>query len=51
MAKRRDIIIGVIIAVAALFALGMFAFMFIGLMSGAGEYEVSGLSGGNIGLV
>jgi protease IV len=52
MARRRDVVIGVIIGLAALVFLGMFAFMIIGVWSTSGEdFEMSGFSSGNIGVI
>ncbi len=50
MAKRRDIVIGVIIVVSFLVAFGFMGLMFIGVMSGDSDFNISGL-GGNIGVV
>lgn len=50
MAKKRDIIIGVIIVAVFIGAIGLFGVMFVGLMSPEGDFEISGL-GGNIGVV
>ncbi len=50
MAKKRDIIIGVIIVVSFMMAFGFMGLMFIGVMSGDSDFNISGL-GGNIGIV
>ncbi len=50
MAKKRDIVIGVIIAVGFLMAIGFFGLVFIGIMSEGGDLELSSL-GNNIGVV
>ena len=50
MAKKRDVIIGVIIAVCFLFAFGFFALIFIGMLTGAGDMGLTGI-GGNVGVV
>jgi len=50
MAKKRDVIIGVIIAVCFVFAFGFFALIFIGMFTGAGDMGFSGI-GGNVGVV
>ena len=50
MAKKRDIIITVIIVVSFIFAFGIFGLMFVGLMSGGGEIGLTGL-GGNVGVI
>jgi protease-4 len=50
MAKKRDIIIGVIIAVSFLFAFGFFALIFVGIWAGAGDVGFAGL-GGDVGVV
>lgn len=51
MARRRDVVIGVIIGFAGLMVLGLLALMFVGLMSAGDEYDMSGFSGGNIGVI
>lgn len=51
MARTRDIVIGVIIGGAFLVALGIFAFMFFGLMTAAEDGEFSGLGSGDIGII
>ncbi|MFZ5981842.1 MAG: signal peptide peptidase SppA [Candidatus Zixiibacteriota bacterium] len=50
MAKKRDVIITIIIIVSFLFAFGFFGLVFVGLMSGGGEIGLSGL-GGNVGVI
>ena len=45
MAKKRDVIIGVIIAVCFLFAFGFFALIFIGMLTGAGDMGLAGIGG------
>lgn len=50
MAQKRHLVIGAIIVVLFLLALGFFAMMFISLASGGGELEFAGL-GGNVGIV
>ncbi|MBD3401536.1 signal peptide peptidase SppA [candidate division GN15 bacterium] len=50
MARKRDIIVGVVIAVAFVVAFGMFALIFIGIMSESGDVSIAGL-GGDIGVV
>jgi len=50
MARKRDIIIGVIIAVVFIVALGLFGLIFIGLITQDGDIEFTGL-GGNVGVV
>ena len=50
MAKRRDIIIGVIIVISFLMAFGFMGLMFVGVMSGDSDFNFSGVSG-NIGIV
>jgi protease-4 len=50
MAKKRDVIIGVIIAVCFVFAFGFFALIFIGMLTGGGEMGLTGI-GGNVGVV
>lgn len=52
MARRRDVIIGVIIAMGALMALGMFGFMLFGMAAGSSDgFEFGGISGNSIGVV
>ena len=50
MAKRRDIVIGVIIVISFLAAFGFMGLIFIGIMSGDSDFNISGI-GGNIGIV
>jgi protease-4 len=50
MARKRDVIIGVIIAVVFVMALGVFGLMFVGLLSQGSDLDFAGL-GGNVGLV
>jgi protease-4 len=50
MAKKRDVIIGVIIAVCFIFAFGFFALIFISMLTGAGDMGLTGI-GGNVGVV
>lgn len=50
MARRRDVVVGVIIGGAFLIAIGLFAMIFISMFSGTSEMSFAGL-GGNIGLV
>ncbi|MFQ6009058.1 MAG: signal peptide peptidase SppA [Candidatus Zixiibacteriota bacterium] len=50
MAKRRDIVVGVIIAVTFIMAVGFFGLMFISLLTGEGDLDFAGF-GGNVGLV
>ena len=50
MAKKRDVIIGIIIAAVFLFAFGFMGIMFIGIMGGDGGFGIGGL-GGNVGIV
>ncbi len=50
MAKNRNIIIGVIIVISFFVAFGFMGLMFVGIMSGDSDFNISGL-GGNIGIV
>ena len=50
MAKRRDIVIGVVIVISFLVAFGFMGLMFVGVMSGDSDFNISGM-GGNIGIV
>ncbi|MDH4034081.1 MAG: signal peptide peptidase SppA, partial [candidate division Zixibacteria bacterium] len=50
MARKRDIIIAVIIGVSFVLAMGFFGLMFIGMMSGESDFEFASL-GGDIGVV
>ena len=50
MAKKRDIIIGVVIVGVFVVAFAFFGIMFVGLMTQDGDFDISGL-GGNIGVV
>lgn len=50
MAKKRDVIIGVVIISVFVVAFVFFGIMFLGLMTQDGDFEISGL-GGNVGIV
>jgi len=50
MAKKRDVIIGVIIVSVFVIAFVFFGLMFIGLVTQDADFEISGL-GGNVGIV
>ncbi len=50
MARKRDVVVGVIIAVVCIITLGFFGLMFIGLLTDDGDIEFVGL-GDNIGVV
>lgn len=50
MAKRRDVIVGVIIAAVFVVALGFFGLILIGLLTEEGDVEFAGW-GGNVGVV
>ena len=50
MARKRDIIIGVIIAFVFLGSFGIMALMFMGLMGGDGDFGIAGV-GGNVGVI
>lgn len=50
MAKKRDIIIGVVIAFVLMSSFMFMMFMFIGLFSGSGDFEFAG-SRGNVGVI
>ncbi len=50
MARKRDIIVGVIIGLGFLVGLMIMALMFIGMISGGGDLALAGL-GGNVGVV
>jgi protease IV len=50
MAQKRHLVIGAIIVVLFLLALGFFALMFISLAMGDGDFELLGV-GGNVGVV
>ena len=50
MARKRDVVAGVIIAVVMVGALGMFGLMFIGLMSESGDVSLGGF-GDNVGVI
>ena len=50
MARKRDVVVGVVIALVFLFALGFMGLMFIGLLSPDADIGFAGL-GGNIGVV
>ncbi len=50
MAKKRDVIVAVVISVGFFIALGIMGLFFIGLMSGDGDYDIAGF-GEKIGIV
>ncbi|MCK4858825.1 MAG: hypothetical protein KAT58_12700, partial [candidate division Zixibacteria bacterium] len=50
MARRRDITIAIIIGFSFVLAMGFFALMFIGMMSGDTDFKFASL-GGDIGIV
>lgn len=50
MARKRDVIVGVVIAVVFLGAFGLFGLMFIGILSEGGDISFGGV-GGNVGIV
>jgi len=50
MARKRDVVAGIIIAVVMAGALGLFALIFFGALSQSGQVSFGGL-GGNIGIV
>ena len=50
MARKKDVIIAVIIAVSFLGAFGLFGLMFIGLLSEDSKFEFAGLSG-DVGII
>lgn len=50
MARRRDIIIAVVIGFSFVLAIGFFGLMFIGLMSGESDFEFASF-GGDVGIV
>jgi protease-4 len=50
MARKRDIVVGVIIAVVCVITLGFLGLMFIGLLTEEGDIGFTGL-GGNVGVV
>jgi protease-4 len=50
MAKKRDVIIGVVIVAVFVAAVVFFGIMFVGMLSYDGDFEISGL-GGNVGVV
>lgn len=51
MARRRDVIIGVIIAVGGLMAIGMFALMMFGMAASSGGFEFGSMGGNGIGVI
>ncbi|MBI5267879.1 MAG: signal peptide peptidase SppA [candidate division Zixibacteria bacterium] len=51
MARKRDIVIAVIIGIGFLMAFGLFALMMIGAFSQTDGVEFTGLSGGNVGVI
>ena len=51
MARKRDIVIGVVIVGAFLMVFGFMGIMFIGVMTGDGDAGFSSLGGGSIGVI
>jgi protease-4 len=51
MAKKRDIVVAVIIGIGFLMAFGLFAVFMIGAFSESDGVEFTGLSGGNVGVI
>lgn len=51
MARKRDVVIGVIIGVAFLLVLVFFTAMMVGMLSGDGEVGLAALGGGAVGVV
>ena len=51
MARRRDIVIGIIIAISVVVVLGIFVLGFIGSMTAGEDIGVSGFSSGNVGVL
>jgi len=51
MAKKRDVVIAIIIAAGFLMAFVFFAMFMIGALSGTDGVEFTGLSGGNVGVL
>lgn len=51
MARRRDVIIGVIIAISAFLALAMFGLMILAVATSGGGFEFGGLGGTDVGVV
>lgn len=52
MAKKRDVVVGIIIGSIFLFSIGFMGLMFIGLLSGeSGEFDFATVGSGNIGVI
>lgn len=51
MARRRDIVIGIIIAISVVVVFGIFVLGFIGSMTAGEDIGVSGFSSGNVGVL
>ena len=51
MARRRDIVIGIIIAISVVTVLGIFVLGFIGSMTAGDDIGMSGFSSGNVGVL
>ena len=51
MARKRDIVIGVVIVAAFLMVFGFMALMFVGLMAGESDTAFSSLGSGSIGVI
>jgi len=50
MAKKRDIIVGVVIVFSLVAAMGFMGLMFVGLMAGDGDLKIGGF-GGEVGVI
>ena len=51
MARKRDVVVGVIVGGSFLVAFVIFAFMIVGIMSGEGNFSMAGIGGGDVGVV
>lgn len=51
MAKKRDVIVGVVIAVGFTIALGFMGITFLGMFFGDGEYDIGGFGDSSVGVI
>ncbi len=51
MARRRDVVIGIIIVVSFVLAMGVFGLMIVAALSDKGNFEFSSLSGADVGVI
>lgn len=51
MAKKRDIIVALIIGVGFIFSISLISLMFFGIFSGDSEFDIGGFGDGSVGVV